>query len=230
MHITAIIQARTTSTRLPGKILKELPLDSGITVLEQVIRRVKHSHRIENLIVATTVDKADDSVCDIAKKEGVKCFRGDRDDVLSRYYRAAKSNKADVIVRITSDCPCVDAGVTDTIIDAHLESKRDYTSNTLKRTYPRGLDTEVFNFGVLEKAYKGAEDSYEREHVTPHIYRNPEVFKVTNIEAPPELYAPDVRVTLDTKGDYDLLCRIFENLYTQNEFFTAYEIVNFLKK
>ena len=217
MKIAAIIQTRTSSTRLPGKVLKELPYNSGITCLEQVIRRLKKSKKIDDIVIATTEDKEDNEIVDIAKKEDVKYFRGSKENVLSRYYFAAKKNNIDVVVRITSDCPCIDVDITDLTIDAHINKVADYTSNSLTRTYPHGLDVEVFNFNALEEAYKNATKYYEKEHVTPYIYKNPQKFKINIVKAPKELYASDIRITLDTEEDYALLCAVFDYLYPKNE-------------
>jgi len=230
MKIAAIIQTRTSSTRLPGKVLKELPYNSGITCLEQVIRRLKKSKKMDDIIIATTEGKEDDDIVDIAKKEYVKYFRGSKENVLSRYYFAAKKNSIDVIVRITSDCPCIDADIADLTIDAHINKVADYTSNSLTRTYPHGLDVEVFNFNALEEAYKKANKDYEKEHVTPYIYRNPQIFRINEIKAPRELHAPDIRITLDTEEDYVLLCAVFDHLYPKNKYFDAYDIVNLFKE
>jgi spore coat polysaccharide biosynthesis protein SpsF len=226
MKIGAIIQARTSSTRLPGKVLKELPYNSGITCLEQVIRRLKKSKKLNEIIIATTKETEDNPIINIAKKEDVKYFRGSKENVLSRYYFAAKENNIDLIVRITSDCPCIDAAITDLTIDDHINKMADYTTNSLVRTYPHGLDVEVFNFNALEKAYKNATKDYEKEHVTPYINRNPKKFKINIIKAPKELYAPDIRVTLDTEEDYALLCALYDYLYPKNKYFNAYDIVN----
>ena len=230
MKIAAIIQARISSTRLPGKVLKELPFNSGITCLEQVIRRLKKSKKIDDIVIATTEDKEDNEIVDIAKKEDVKYFRGSKENVLSRYYFAAKKNNIDVVVRITSDCPCIDVDITDLTIDAHINKAVDYTSNSLTRTYPHGLDVEVFNFNALEEAYKNATKYYEKEHVTPYIYKNPQKFKINIVKAPKELYASDIRITLDTEEDYALLCAVFDYLYPKNEYFNAYDIVNLFNK
>ena len=224
-NIGAIIQARISSTRLPGKILKELPYASGITCLEQVIRRLKKSKRLNEIIIATTKENEDDTIVNISKKEDVKYFRGSKENVLSRYYLAAKENNLDIIVRVTSDCPCVDADITELTIDDHINKMADYTTNSLVRTYPHGLDVEVFNFNSLEKAYKNATKDYEKEHVTPYINRNPQIFKINEVKAPQELYAPDIRITLDTEEDYALLCAVFDYLYPKNKYFSAGDIV-----
>jgi len=229
-NIRAIIQARISSTRLPGKVLKKLPYASSITCLEQVIRRLKKSKRLNGIIIVTTKEKEDNEIIDIAKKGDIKYFRGSKENVLSRYYFAAKENNIDLIVRITSDCPCVDADITDLIIDDHINKIADYTTNSLIRTYPHGLDVEVFNFNALERAFKNAKEDYEKEHVTPYINRNPQIFKINEIKAPKELYAPDIRVTLDTEEDYTLLCAVFDYLYPKNEYFNTYDIVNLFKE
>ncbi len=229
-NIGTIIQARTSSTRLPGKVLKELPFNSGITCLEQVIRRLKKSKKLNDIIIATTKDKEDNEIVDIAKKENVKYFRGSKENVLSRYYFAAKENNIDLIVRITSDCPCIDADITDLTIEDHINKMVDYTTNSLVRTYLHGLDVEVFNFDALEKAYKNATKDYEKEHVTPYINRNPQKFKINIVKASKELYAPDIRITLDTEEDYALLCAVFDYLYPKNKYFNAYDIVNFFNQ
>ncbi|GAG69059.1 unnamed protein product [marine sediment metagenome] len=226
MKIGAIIQARTSSTRLPGKVLKELPYNSGITCLEQVIRRLKKSKRLNGIIIVTTKETEDNPIINISKKENVQYFKGSKENVLSRYYLAAKENNIDSVVRVTSDCPCIDARIVDIAISEHLKSNADYTSNSLIRTYPHGLDVEVFNFGALEKVYKNAKEDYEKEHVTPYINRNPQIFNINTINAPKELYAPDIRITLDIEEDYALLCAVYDYLYPKNKYFSAYDIVN----
>ena len=181
--IGAIIQARTSSTRLPGKVLLELPYGSGITVLQQVIRRLKQSKKIDTIVVATTEDRADDAIVDIASREGVLSFRGSKDNVLERYYQAAKAFGLETIVRITSDCPCIDASVVDTTIDQYFTANADYSSISAARTFPHGLDHEVFSFAALETTYKNATEDYEKEHVTPYIYRsNPGAFKICLVD------------------------------------------------
>ncbi len=226
MKITAIIQARTSSTRLPKKVLLPLPYDSDTTVLQQVIRRTIKSNILDDIIVATTTDKEDEKIVKIVEKENVKWFKGSKHNVLERYYKAAKENQSDIVVRITSDCPCIDWNVIDKTISTHLKENADYTSNTLKRTYPHGLDVEVISFKALEDAYKNATQDFEKEHVTPFIHTtNKEKFKIVSVEAPPELTAPNIRITLDTKEDYALLCAVYDYLYPENPFFDAYDII-----
>jgi len=231
MKIGAVIQARTSSTRLPRKILKDLPYGSGITVLQQVINRLKKSRKLDDIIVATTIDKADEEIVRLSKKEKVKWFQGSMNDVLERYYLAAKENNLDIVVRITSDCPCIDFEVVDFLIREHLRIRADYTANALVRTYPHGLDVEVLNFVSLEKAHKEAKDDFIREHVCPYIYRvKPEAFKIHSVKAPCGLTAPEIRVTLDTEEDYALLCAVFDYLYLEKKYFNICDIVKIFKE
>lgn len=224
MRTGAVIQARLSSTRLPGKVLLDLPYGSGISVLEQVVRRLKGSSRLDEIIVATTKDAEDERIVETAEKEGVGRFRGSRDDVLSRYHLAASENGLDVIVRVTSDCPCIDPSVVDYLIEDYTRDTVDYVSNTLTRTYPRGLDVEVFSFKALEETQRKAEKDSEREHVTPFMYKSGR-FRIRNVEAPAELQRPGIRVTLDTREDYALLCAVYDFLYEENPLFGAKEIV-----
>jgi spore coat polysaccharide biosynthesis protein SpsF len=231
MKIGTIIQARTSSTRLPKKVLKELPYGSGITVLQQVVRRLKRSKKIKEIIIATTTYVEDEAIVKVAQSENVKWFRGSREDVLDRYYSAAKENNLGIIIRITSDCPCIDPHIVDGVIEKHLKTYSDYTSNCLRRTFPHGLDTEVISFNALKIAYKEARQDFEREHVTPYIYKTrPDLFKITLVEAPKALKFPDIRITLDTEEDYVLLCAVFDYLYPRNKFFSAEDITKLFKK
>lgn len=227
--IGAIIQARVSSTRLPAKALKKLPFNSDVTVLEQIIRRLKKSVQLNEIILATTTEKNDSSLVKIAAKEKIGCFRGSKEDVLSRYYLAAKEHNLDVIVRITGDCPCIDPEIMDSIIESHIKEKGDYASNTLERGYPHGLDVEVFNSGVLEKAHNKAKEKFEREHVTPYIYRNAH-YKLIKVKAPQHLHAPDIRITLDTEEDYALLCAVYDYLYDKDESFNTKQIIDLFQQ
>ncbi len=230
MIIGAIIQARMASTRLPGKVLKELPVGSGISVLAQVIRRAKKSKSVQKIIIATTANKIDDKIVAIAKKENVGYFRGSEQNVLSRYYLAAQENKLDQVIRITSDCPCIDYEILDEIVGKHIKSHADYTSNTVLRTFPRGLDAEVMKFSALRQAYLMSRQPHEKEHVTPYIYEHPEIFKIENFPARPAIrkYA-SVRLTLDTNEDYLLLCEIFDGLYN-NPYFKISDIIRLFRQ
>lgn len=230
MKIGVIVQARVASTRLPGKILRDLPFGGGVTVLEQVIRRLKRSAIISEIIIATTRSKNDAAVVRIAKNERVNYFRGDTQDVLSRYYFAAKENSLDVFVRVTSDCPCVDPVIVDKLIGEHLKKKADYTSVSQKAALPHGLNAEVVSFESLEKAYFQAHKQYDREHVTPYIYNHSDVFSLNFLKAPEKLHRQDIRITLDREEDYALLCAVFDYLYSKDKYFGAQDIIRLFDK
>ncbi len=226
MKIGAIIQARVGSTRLPAKVLKELPYGSGVTALEQVIRRVKRARSVDKVIVATTLKKEDEALVKIAAKAGVLSFRGSSDNVLERYCFAARKNGLDVVVRITSDCPCIDHVIIDSIVSQHIKSASDYTTNALERSYPHGLDVEVIGANALETAYQRATKTFEKEHVTPYIHMSrPKNFRIKSVKAPSALNDPGIRITLDTEKDYILLCAVFDSLYSQNKWFGAGDII-----
>ena len=224
MKIGAIIQARTSSSRFPKKVLQSLPYNSDTCVLQQDIRRVKKSKLVDEVIIATSTDLEDDEIVEVAIKENVPFFRGSLDNVLERYYKSAIEFELDKIVRITSDCPCVDWNIIDKVIESHLNSDADYTSNSLIESFPRGIDCEVINFEILEKAYLNANEKYEEEHVTPYIYKShPEDFKINKYFENED--NSDIRITLDTPQDYALLCTIYDNLYHENNFFTLDDIL-----
>ncbi|HXA01456.1 MAG TPA: glycosyltransferase family protein [Cytophagaceae bacterium] len=230
MKIGCIIQARTSSTRLPEKVLKELPFNSGVSVLRQVIRRVKKSSKVNVIIIATTEDSEDEKIIDISLRENVLWFRGSKENVLERYYLAAKENDLDHVVRITSDCPCIDPVLIDHFIEEHLKENADYTSTQAQSRYPHGLDVEVMKFEALEKAYQQAKEDFEKEHVTMFMYRSrPDIFRIHTIEAPAEHRDSGIRITLDTKDDYTLLCTVFDYLYNKNEYFGVKEIFDLFK-
>src|SRR3989338_1547640 len=191
MTTGAIIQARRSSKRFPDKVLKNLPYNSNYTVLKQVICRVKTSKRVNDIVVATTTLEEDGLIVKIANEENVKWFRGSCDNVLERFYLAAKDNKFDTIVRITADCPCIDPEVIDFVIGQYEEAQIDFASNALERTFPHATDVEVLRFRALEDAYREATEMFEKEHVCPYIYRTrPELFKIQAVKAKPEWHGP----------------------------------------
>jgi spore coat polysaccharide biosynthesis protein SpsF len=218
-----IIQARYDSTRLPGKVLKKI---RNRIILDYVIDRLKPCKNIDDIILATTTNKKDDKIEKYAKEKKIKYYRGSEQNVLSRYYETARKYEIDTIIRITSDCPLIDYETVDEITKTHIDSSADYTSNVLKRTYPRGLDTEVFNFDVLEDSNKNADKDYQKEHVTKYITENPEKFKLHNVEAEGILRRPEIRITLDTIEDFKLIEKII--LHFDDANFKAAEIIDFL--
>lgn len=223
LKATAIIQARIGSTRLPKKIF--LPL-SGKPILWHVYQRVKKSKLIDNVIIATTDLPEDDLVEMFCIENKINYFRGSSDDVLSRYYFTAKSFQSDIIVRITSDCPLIDSNVIDEIIKLFISENADYASNVLERTFPRGYDTEVFSFSVLEKTFFEAKEKFEREHVTPFIYNHPEIFKLVSYKINKDYSS--LRLTIDTQEDYNLIKIIYDSLFDSNNFFNLNDVINFL--
>jgi spore coat polysaccharide biosynthesis protein SpsF len=212
----AIVQARMGSTRFLGKVLEDI---EGKPMLWQVINRLRHSRLLHNIVVATSVNHQDDTIEEFCKTGSICYFRGSEDDVLGRYYHAATKFEAELIVRVTSDCPLIDPNVVDRVISTYLEGKGnyDYVSNTIKRTYPRGLDTEVFSYKTLERCYKEATRGYEREHVTAYIYEHPDTFKLFNLENNKNL--SHLRWTVDEEQDLRLVREIYKRLNKRNLFF-----------
>jgi spore coat polysaccharide biosynthesis protein SpsF len=204
---TAIIQARMSSTRLPGKVLLDL---AGQPMLARVVERARLARSIDRVIVATTVESEDEPIVALCNSRGWSVSRGSRDDVLDRYYQAALADGADPIVRITSDCPVIDPGVIDQVV-AQLTDGVDYASNiNPRRTFPRGLDAEAFTFAALSTAWREDREATGREHVTPFLYRHPERFRIALVESDkPE--AASHRWSVDTSEDYELLRRIYEH-------------------
>lgn len=205
----AIIQARMGSTRLPGKVARKI---ADQPVLGHVIERCKKAQTVDQVAVATTVRPEDDPVVGIAEDFGIAFYRGDENDVLSRYYFAAKELQAGIIVRITADCPLLDPLILDEVVLLREKEKADYATNTLPRTYPRGVDVSVFTFAALEKTYHLARETWQREHVTPFMRENPALFSLSNLAAPEELSRPDLRLTVDTEEDLALVEAILFHL------------------
>ena len=230
MKIGAIIQARMSSSRLPNKVLKNLPYDSDICVLQQVIRRVSNSKLIDEVIVATSDSEEDKKIVDIAKIEEVPYFRGDLHNVLDRFYKAASNFDLDLIVRVTSDNPCIDSNVIDTAIQNHLELGADYTSTALINSFPIGIGCEVINFEVLKESYFNATENFEKEHVTPYIYKtHPEKFKIGWIKGPDIITKHrDIRLTIDTYDDFENAKSIYSELCINNPYPSIDDVVLYL--
>ncbi len=223
--IVCIVQARMSSSRLPEKMMKPL---AGKPNLEQVFRQLSFSKKINEYILATSVDLTDDILFQWAKGFNIKCFRGSLDDVLDRFYQAAKNSKADILIRVTGDCPLIDPKIIDNVIDLHLINKFDYTSNVDPPTFPDGYDVEVFNFESLEKAWKNANLNSEREHVTPYIRNHKEIFNIGNYESDKNL--EHIRLTLDNEEDYELISLIYEKLYDEKSYISLDKLLNFLSE
>ncbi len=213
MNIVAIIQARMGSTRLPGKVLKIIGDD---TMLAQVVKRTQQASTLTRVIVATTLKPSDDAIERECQRLAIDCWRGDEDDVLDRYYHAAKAYDAQVIIRITSDCPLIEAEVIDRVVFAFQEKQCDYASNFINRTYPRGLDIEVMTLSTLEKTWHEANEFFQRTHVTPYIYQNPQVFQLLSVEG--EIDYSDYRWTVDTEDDLTFVQTVYERLQNAPDF------------
>lgn len=212
MRVVAIVQARMGSTRLPGKVLKDL---SGKTALARVVERTRLATLLDDVVVATTLQPADDAIIQECEQISIACFRGNEADVLDRYHRAAREFAADAIVRITADCPVIDPELIDTAVRAFLDQKPDYVTNGLTSTYPLGLGVEVVSAIALAQAWREAMESYQRAHVTAYIYEHPERFKIVSLSA--EADYSKYRWTLDTLADYELL-RIIYAHFDQEHF------------
>ncbi|MGE7695960.1 cytidylyltransferase domain-containing protein [Lysinibacillus sp. NPDC094177] len=226
MRVVAIIQARMGSTRLPGKILKKV---NGRPLLSYQLERLNDSTFIDEFVIATTREEQDDEIVNFCEQQNISYYRGSETDVLARYYETAVEFNADAIVRITSDCPIIDVQVVDKTIGFFLEYGHfDYVSNTLERTYPRGLDTEIFTIAALEKAYKEASLERDREHVTAYFYTNPNIFKIANVIN--DFDFSNFRWTVDTIEDFELIKNIIQALYVKNSRFTLQDTVNVMKE
>jgi spore coat polysaccharide biosynthesis protein SpsF len=201
MHSVAIIQARMGSTRLPGKVLKPL---AGQPVLAHVVKRVMAANQIDEVVVATSTEPADDAIETFCNEHGWQCIRGSERDVLARYAKAARIARADVVVRVTSDCPLFSPRILDDMLDRFDPEQMDYMStNYPTRSFPVGLDCEIMRTDALLQADADAKDAYDREHVTPYLYNNPALFRVHGFANDQDLL--DLRITLDTAKDYHRL-------------------------
>ncbi len=220
---TAILQARSNSTRLPGKVLK--PLLGTPMVLRQ-IERLQNSSEINTIVLATSQESTDDLLADVVSEAGIPVVRGPLDDVLQRFVVAAELYPADVVVRLTADCPLADAPVIDEVIRLHKLQNNDYTSNTHPRTFARGLDVEVFSSEVLFQLNSMKLSTEEREHVTMGIYKRPEQFSMGNYEQSPS--TAEHRWTVDLPEDFEFVSKIYEELYSPEGTFWQQDILNLL--
>jgi spore coat polysaccharide biosynthesis protein SpsF len=222
MKVVIIVQARMGSSRLPGKVMMDV---QGKPILSHVIDRCKAMKLANEVVIATTDKPKDDVIANLANSEGVQVFRGSENDVLSRYYGAAVMSKADVVVRITSDCPIIDPGISNSVIGHFLEhiDSYDYCCNWMIPSYPKGLDTEVFTFRALEQAQLEATKDYDREHVTPYIHDNEQLFRVKVLQNDTDY--SDYRWTLDYPEDFEFITRVNEHLYRPDRIFSFEDVL-----
>ncbi|MGC7870274.1 cytidylyltransferase domain-containing protein [Desulfosporosinus sp. SYSU MS00001] len=227
MKTVIIVQARMTSTRLPGKVLKTV---MGKPLLEYLIERLRRVKLADEIVIATTTNTTDQPILELCRRLKVPVYRGSELDVLARYHGAAEFYQADAVVRVTSDCPVIDPGVIDQVISFFLNNwpNYDYVSNRLEASYPRGMDTEIFSYKSLNEAFLEAQEEAEREHVTPFMYWHSERYKLGNVA-----YLTDEschRWTVDTQEDFELIRRILESLYPDKPHFTLEDILNLLQQ
>jgi len=229
VRTVAIIQARMTSTRMPGKILSPI---LGKPMLELLIERLRRARRLDDVWVATTINATDDPTEQLAQRLGAGCFRGSELDVLDRVLKSAHAAAADVIVEITGDCPLIDPTVVDRLVETYFINHYDYVSNVLQRTYPVGLDTQVFSTKVLQRVASLTDDPVDHEHVSIYIYEHPELFSLHNVTS--GLVDGDevgkMRLTVDTPEDFALIKAIYEDLYPSKPGFTLPDILDLLRR
>lgn len=222
--LAAVIQARMGSTRLPGKTLREI---CGKPLLEHLVERVKASKFVEDVIIATTPEARDDVLVEFARGRGLRWCRGSEDDVLDRYYQAARQFGVETIVRVTPDCPLMDPRLLDTMIEVYRSGRYDYVANAFPRTYPDGLDVEVFSLAALEQAWREARLASEREHVTPYL-RTSGRFRVFNVENAVDL--SHLKWSVDTAADLEFVRAVFEKLYDRGKVFHLDEVLALLEE
>lgn len=221
--ICAVIQARHSSTRLPGKVLKPI---LGRPMLERQIERLRRARRIDRLTVATSDQTDDDVLARLCGALGVRCHRGSLEDVLDRVYAAALPDAPGHVVRLTADCPLADPDLIDQVVGFCVEGGYDYASNVLEPTFPDGLDIEVMRLESLAAAWREATLASEREHVTPFLYKHPERFSLGSYKSAQDLSS--LRWTVDEPEDFELIERIYRELYPRNAAFTTSDILRLL--
>jgi spore coat polysaccharide biosynthesis protein SpsF len=224
--VIAIVQARMSSSRLPGKVLKPI---MGRPMLGRHLDRLRRCKMIDRLMVATSVEKTDDEVAAFCANEGIACYRGPLHDVLARYEGAARENDpVDHVVRLTGDCPLADPEVIDAVIKTHLSGNYDYSANTIVPRYPNGLDTEIMTRAALRLMAAEASSAYEREHVTPFLYTRPTRFKLGSLEN--KINQSHMRWTVDTADDFCMVEAVYRELLPINERFVSADIVALLER
>lgn len=224
MKVNAIVQARCGSTRLPEKVFA---LIDGKPLIWHVVMRLKQAKKVDEIIIATTDNARDDVIETWCRENNVLCFRGNEDDVLNRYYEASRHFPSDVVVRITADDPFKEPEVIDEVIDTLLDGDYDLVTNNFPPSFPEGLDCEAFYFKVLEEMEKKSEDSFEREHVTQYVYRNPDKYKIGNVACEKQL--SHYRWTIDNIEDLQMVNAIYEKRHGQGTLLME-EILDIIEK
>lgn len=227
MKTIATIEARMTSSRLPGKVLLEA---AGRPMLEHLVSRLRNVPSLDGIVLATTVNETDNVLAEFSKRVGIGCFRGSEDDVMTRVIGAAKSVGAEVIVEITGDCPIIDPQIVEQTIRMFRVHQADYVSNAHIRSYPDGMDTQVFRLATLQRSAAMTDDALDHEHVTLHIRNHPEMFSQVHLVAPPEIHWPELGLTLDEPNDYELLKKLIEHFQPTNLLFSCLDVVRLLRQ
>lgn len=224
-RLTATIEARMTSTRLPGKVLA---VAEGKPMLELMIGRLRYVPEIDGIVVATTVNATDDPIEDLAKRLGVGVFRGSEEDVLERLVQATRAYDVDTLVQLTGDCPLIDPVIVSKVIRHYMAAGVDYVSNVLTRSYPIGMDTQVYAASVLHDVFGRADQPRYREHPSLYIYKHPDRYSLGNVPAPPAETRPELRLTLDTPEDLQVIQNVFGALHRHREDFPLSDILAYL--
>lgn len=220
MRILTVLQARMSSSRLPGKVMRPI---LGRPMMELQIERLRRARLLGDLVVATSTDASDDVIAAEAGRLGCLVHRGPLQDVLVRYVGAVEAHgPCDHVVRVTADCPLADWSVVDACIELHLSSGADYTSNTVERTFPKGLDVEIVKAPLLARAANESADPYDHEHVTPYFYRKAQMFDVRQLVQSPD--DNELRWTVDYPEDFEFVSRVYETLYPSKRDFDSADV------
>lgn len=220
--VVATIEVRMTSTRLPGKVL--MPM-AGKPALEQLIERLRRAKLVDEVVVATTTNATDDPIVALCEQMRCAYYRGSEGDVLARVSEAAQAHAADIVVEICGDCPLVDHRHVDRLLEIMEEGGYDAVANNIDRSFPIGFDIRIVRAPLLIKLDKESKDPYDREHVSPHFFTNPDLYKVGGLSAEDTMRRRDIRLTLDYKEDYELISKVYEKLLPTNDDFSAEDIV-----
>jgi len=220
-----ICQARYASTRLPGKVLLTI---RNKPLLWYLLKRLELVKTPNQIIIATSTSDSNKPLLDYLREQKINYYAGDENDVLDRFYRTAKHYSGEIIVRITADCPLIDSTLIDRGLDIFLNDNFDYLSNVHPPTFPDGYDIEIFTFKALETSWKNAKLNSEREHVTPFIYNNPNIFRIENFQNDKDL--SNIRLTVDTKKDFILISKIIENFHDRWTKFDLKDVITFINQ
>ena len=225
--VCAIIQARMSSTRLPGKVLKEI---NGRAMISLMVERVQKAKSVNKVILVTSTDPSDDAVEALCRSENILYYRGSLDDVMDRYYQAAVRSRAKTVVRLTGDCPLIDPKMIDNMMEVYKTGKYDYVANTTPPdwTVPEGMDVEIFSFKNLKKLWTETKKPSDREHVTFPFWNNPDLFSVYKYNLDRDL--SKYRLTVDYPEDFEVINKVFNDLYSKKSVFSMDDIVDYLEK